>query len=1185
MASTPKIIGPDGVAREVTLFSTTIPSRFFRGTMGSDTVDMQISIRGGAFTSDPDLIVFEGSEFSFPNPSTFPEGLELAAGLNVIEVRSISFSGAVSASARVEVTLVQEADIGLVGVVPTNVSIEQFQDEVEVRIEGVNDTRFQGINFYASRFQGGGATGYQLVNLNTVTDFVVVQETTNIGTIQVDNPVATNPDGSVAADPLYVKIKETQTSSNDVIENLEDITLTPELAAAITEQEQESLLRTDFVEVFEVPETTSVIRSSYSLDTLVSRAFYSFRHNRQFGPASDPPTIPIGEFASAPFTEPLFYVATAVYFDPQTQLEVESAFSAEVVGQPVIIEENVGTFPSPARLEVVQQTIQSLTRTTPQLAVQPGAVIRDTFVDPVSNEVTRLRLLVDFMYRIQSFDTLLQIDGIEPDGTSTPVARSPYKQALGRVFSLNNPQDIQTIVDTAFDQLASRNDVFRKAGVRARGFVTFFTSTRPTETLFIPLGTRVASGAIQYVTTTDASIPIGNVAAFFNPTNGLYQIDVPIEASTAGDSGNLGAGQIRTIVSGLANLSVTNRNATFGGTNLETNLQLAERGRNAPSAVDSGTERGTLQTAADVAGVREAKVVSAGDEMMQRDYDTDFDKHVGGKVDVWIRGSSLGTVTDTFAFTFEIATDVQFVLIGNVLDYRFRALDVNVSPENPIAEMLDDEALGLGLRNATLGLFFDLTDVVVEDYRTIKLSTAEGIVQPPVALGDVVLGDYRYVTSTKFVFTRQPVDAVVSVTGQITGLLSDDNWEFNQPDDPLIDGRSTKAQSFLDIIQTNGVPSGDSITVSGESHIMLGEFDELLNNLGANPLTVAVFSTDGTIEYRGPDDPSGVSDYIIVPGTQTTALAIRRTSNSNIRSGQTVLVDYEHAENFTVEYQQNQVIPTVQEALDAQKHVTADVLAKEGVQVPVDITATIVTDPGTRSSTVDTNVRTNLTTFLRALSVGAAVRQSDIIAVIDGTRGVSYVETPLTKLTRAQDAYVVREEVVNSSPDDVVLLLGDDITPYSSSTVRTWLFTDPLNNPTSTGGGPDTIFRGVFQDDLALNLQDANPENLKASTGNAFIIGDEGLVIPGYSDDITIQIQFPAANTPAEIEQIRRDLTANRVMISLSVDDRPINHSYHATYTVAFVEARTQDIEASDIEYFVSGTFTLTFAEDRRLGQ
>jgi hypothetical protein len=1182
MVTTPKVIGPDGVARETTIFSTTMSSRFFRGQIDADTVDMQISIRGAAFTSDPDLIVFEGSTFSFPNPTTFPEGLELAAGLNLIEVRSISFSGAVSANAVVEATLVQESDTGLVGEIPSNISIEQKQDSVEVRIEGVPDSTFRGMNFYASRFQGGGSTGYQRVNINVVTDYVTLQETSSIGTLTVDSAVAASPDGTPAADPLYVKVTQTQTRSSNVLENLEDIVLTPELAAAITEQEQDNLLKTDFVKVYEVPETTSVIRTTYTLDSVVSRRFYLFSHNRQFGPANNPSTVPIGEFASTPLTEPLFYVATAVFYDSERQLEIESANSPEVVGQPTVIEENVGTFPAPARLQIVQDTIASLQRTTPQIAVQPGAVIRDVFVDPLSNEITRLRLLLDFLYRTQSFDTLLQIDGVESDGTSTPVARSPYKQALQRVFGINNPTEVQTILDTAFEQLASRNNIFRLAGVRARGFVTFFTRSRPTATLFIPLGTRVASGSLQYVTTTDAAIPIGNVAAFFNPSTGLYQVDVAIEADQPGSASNLGAGQIRTIVSNLSGLSVTNRNQTFGGTNQETNLHLAIRGRNALAAVDSGTERGTLQTAANVAGVQGVQVVGAGDPLMQRDFDPDYDKHIGGKVDVWARGESVGTVTDSFAFTYEIATDVQFVLIGNPLNLMFRALDVNLSTSNPLAQMLDDQAIGFGLRNASTGMYFDLTDVQILDYQTIQLSSS--VVQPTVTLGNVVLGDYRYVESTRFVFLRQPVSSVVSVTGTVSGDLPAANYRFVQPDDPLLKGRSTRAQSYLDIIQVNGIPSGDLVPVTGEEHLLLGEFDEFMNNLGANPLTVTVFNSTRTVRYRGPEDPSGVSDYVIVPGTQTTALAVRRTVNSQIRSGETVLVDYEHSENFTVEYQTNFVIPTLQQSLDALKHVTADVLGKAAVKVPIDVSATVVTQTGFRSAVVDTNLRRNLTAALRVLPQGGALRQSDIIAVIEQTRGVSYVEVPLRKLTRAAGSIVVRESVP-SADGDVEVMMGNTGLPYSTTTVKTWLLQNALNNPTSTGGGDGTQFAGVYKDDVLMALLLSSPAALKNTPDQAYIIGDAGIVIPSYSDDTTIQTNFPAANTPSEIAAIRRDLTANKVLVSLAANDRPQLHSFGVTYTVAFVEARTQDIELSQIEVFESGNFIFTYTEDRRLGR
>jgi uncharacterized phage protein gp47/JayE len=1179
MVATPKVIGPDGVARETTIFSTTISSRFFQGTMASDTVDMQISIRGNAFTSDPDLIVFEGTTFRFPNPVAFPDGLELAAGNNIIEVRSISFSGAVSASARVEATLVQEADIGLIGTPPSNISVEQLDDSVEIRAERVNDATFRGINFYASRFQGGGATGYQRINVETVTDFETVQETLNIGSLQTDNTVATNPDGTPAADPLYVQIKQTQTRTNEAVENLEDASLTPETAAAITFQEQQNLIKTDFVEILEVPETTTVLRTTLSVDSVVSRAFFIFDHNRQFGPANVPATVPIGEFSSAPITESLYYVTTAVFFDSARQVEIESAFSAEVVGRPVLIQRNVGTFPAPSRLGIVQTTIDAITRTTPQVAVQPGAVIRDTVVDPVSNEVTRLRLLVDFLYRIQSFDTLLQIDGVQSNGTSTPVARSPYKQALGRVFETQNPTDVQTIIDTAFEQQASRNGVFRLAGVRARGFVIFFRRARPTSTVFIPLGTIVASGGVQFATTTDASIPINNVGAFFNPSTGFYQILVPVEAQQPGTASNLGAGQIRTIVTSISGLSVTNPNATFGGRNQENNLGLSVRARRALASVDSGTEEGTLQVAANVAGVLDVRVVAAGDSLMQRDFDPDYDKHVGGKVDVWARGESLGNVTDTFAFTFEVATDVQFQVLGNPLALQFRALDDNLSPTNPIAQMLDDQTIGLGFRNASTGAFFDLTNVQVLDYRTIQLSS--DVVQPTVSFGNILLGDYRYVTSTRFTFTRQPVNSVVSVTGQLSGELSTDNYLFVMPDDPLIKGRSTKAQSYLEIVQVNGVPSGDLIPITSEQHIMLGEFDEFLDNLGTNVLTVAVYNSGRTVLYRGPEDPSGISDYVIDQGTQTTPVAIRRTPSSQILSGETVLVDYQHVENFTVEYQTNFVIPTLQEALDLRKHLTADVLGKAAVPVPVDVTATIVTDSGTRASSVDTNVRTNITTFLRALPMGGAVRQSDIAAVIDNTRGVSYVELPFRKLTRSAGSLVVRE-TVPSAAGDVSVILGSTYIPYSTETVKTWLFENPLDNPTTQGGGDGTQFTGVFKDDATLTLQLTDPQALKDGADRAFIIGNEGLSIPGYSDDATIQTQFPAANTAAEIEKIRRDLTGNRLLVSLAAADRPELHTFTATYTVAFVEQRTQDLEAGPIEFFGAGNLIFTFTEDLR---
>lgn len=1177
MAVTPKVYGPDGVLREVTVYSTTIPNQFYRGVISDDTVDMEISIRGGSFTSDPDFIQFEGTEFQIPNPAAFPDGLELAAGENVIQVRAISFSGAVTASAEIRVRLIQESDVGVQAQVPTNFFVERQNNQVLLTIEGLSDPNFRGINFYASQFSGGGATGYQRINLNVVGDFTAEYETQTIASFESDNEIATNPDGSVAADPLFVEIKETQTKGGDTIQRLEDVVLTPQLAAAITEQEQENLLKTDFVKQFEVPENVTSIRSSYQLDSLVERRFYSFEHSRTAGPVSTPPTVPVGSFSSLVNEVPLYYVARSVFFDPQNLIEVESPNSIEIVASPTTVTQTIGTWPTVSQRQIQQNTIADLLRTTPELGVQPGAIIRDVFVDPFSNEAVRLRFLVDFLHRTQAYDTLISIDGLTPSGAPTPVQQSAYKVALQQAFQLSRPQDVQSLIDQAFDQLAAQDGVTRKAGIQSRGIVTFFTRTQPTRTLFIPLGTQVSSGSVTYVTTQDSQIPFENSAAFFDPSTGLYSVDVPIRAEQAGKAGDVGRGQISTILSNVPGLSVVNQSKTFGGRNQETNYQLATRARVRLASVDTGTEQGIRNVAANEAGVEEAVVVDAGNPLMQRDFDPTNEVHVGGKADVWIRGASNATVTDTFAFVFREAFDVQFRLVGNPLLLTFRSLDPNVSEDNPLSGMLDFPAIGLGLRNASQGSFFNLTNVEVLDYRTIRLDASVG--QPSVSLGDVVLGDYRYTISRDFVLPRQPVGSIVSVTGQVSGVLPEDTYDLFRVSDPLVLGRSQVAGAFIRITPIDGVPSGQLIPVTNEQHIIIGEFDEFLNNLGVSTLTIQVFNLDRTIEYRGPNDPSGVSDYTILPGDQTQATAIRRIPGGNISSGQTLFVDYSYNENFVVEYTTNLVVSTTQGTINTTKGVTYDVLVKEALPTPLDISATVVKRAGVQTNQIQSNVQTNLETFLRALPLGSSVRQSDIIAVIDNTTGVSFVTTPLTNLARDAGTIIVREALTTAQKGDTTLLLGTNEQPFSSPTVNVWLIEDELNSATVTGGGPENEFRGVFQDEAEMVLQTSDPTSLQNDIGRAYIIGNEGLSIPGYSDDATLEQQNPTATT-TDIQEIRQSLTQNRVLVSLATDDRPSIHSYAVTYIVSSANEGARNINGGELEYFTLGDLVLTVTEE-----
>jgi hypothetical protein len=490
--------------------------------------------------------------------------------------------------------------------------------------------------------------------------------------------------------------------------------------------------------------------------------------------------------------------------------------------------------------------------------------------------------------------------------------------------------------------------------------------------------------------------------------------------------------------------------------------------------------------------------------------------------------------------------------------------------------MLDSTTAGYSFRNATTGQTFDLTDVQITGYNTIRLSTA--VVQPSVSLTDVVLGDYRRRTTNEFVLPRQPVRSISAVTGSVSGSLPSDGFRLVHPKSPLGDGRSALAEDYVQIITTtdsngNLVPSGDPIPVENEPHVMVGEFQEALDNLGANFLTIEVYNSDRSVQYRGPNDPSGISDYTIIQGSETVATAIQRVAGSAIASGQSVLVDYEHDENFSVQYNTNLVVQTAQDEVDEMKHLTADALAKDGIPVPVDISATIVLSRGSVKSTVDQLVRTNLTNQFNALRLGDPLRQGDVVAILDNTSGVSFPVVPLTSMYRQAGSQVVREELVTGQPGDSTYLSS-----LSTATVSTWLIEDELKAATLDNGGPANEFRGVFEDDVEMDLEVLPVSTVSLTDGRAYIIGSEGLSIDGFSDDTTLTNE--GFDTPEARQEERERLTANRIIVTTEVSDAPTNHDYAVTYIVGQDEG-AKNLSPSDAEYLTVGVFDFTYDEDQ----
>jgi hypothetical protein len=293
---------------------------------------------------------------------------------------------------------------------------------------------------------------------------------------------------------------------------------------------------------------------------------------------------------------------------------------------------------------------------------------------------------------------------------------------------------------------------------------------------------------------------------------------------------------------------------------------------------------------------------------------------------------------------------------------------------------------------------------------------------------------------------------------------------------------------------------------------------------------------------------------------------IQRAAVSLIVSGQTVVVDYVHDENFTITYVINDLLQEMQQTIDKSRHTTADVLVKQAVQNPVDIETTVQLKKGATKEKSDPLIRSNVSLIMNQKLIGQGVAQSHIDAAINNMTGVDFNVLPMAKLAYADGAIKLREQILSSAVRLTSLDVGGN---------EVYTFTDALENPTTDGGGGTTEHRGVFQDDEPMTLV-AVLQRVGDAPNQAFIVGSGGVIIAGYSDDATLIAEGFTTAATIQAERLRR--TANHVIISMSAisGDSPVWHKYACSYVVRG-DSGTHDITPSQVEFIDLGAFTITY--------
>lgn len=142
----------------------------------------------------------------------------------------------------------------------------------------------------------------------------------------------------------------------------------------------------------------------------------------------------------------------------------------------------------------------------------------------------------------------------------------------------------------------------RKTGTKARGVVTFATPDEPRVDIVIPKGTGVATKRdvevdfIRFYTTETKIMYFELRANYFDPTVGMWTIDVPVEAALEGEIGNVYPRAIKVLLSPIPGITtVFNKESTYGGLDSETDSSFRERIKKAILGRSLGQKTGLEQ--------------------------------------------------------------------------------------------------------------------------------------------------------------------------------------------------------------------------------------------------------------------------------------------------------------------------------------------------------------------------------------------------------------------------------------------------------------------------------------------------------------------------------------------------------------------------------------------------------------
>lgn len=247
---------------------------------------------------------------------------------------------------------------------------------------------------------------------------------------------------------------------------------------------------------------------------------------------------------------------------------------------------------------------------------------------------------------------------------------TPFIEQLSRLELKSSLKNIELLTDDEIDEIGENNYfISRRQGVQATTMLTlsFYNLNLLDESfqIKIPSGCtfQTASG-LEFQTQEMIILNREDIQEKYNRTNLVYEIEVPVIASNVGVEYNVNAGEITTCKTFISNnlLSVINNYDVTNGKDKETNENYINRIKDFYLSRQLGTSHGYKNfVMEELNEVTDVYVSGYKDEYMERDLfkvidnnDEKVDKHIGGMVDLYLKGCLYSEMTRTVTLNNDI---------------------------------------------------------------------------------------------------------------------------------------------------------------------------------------------------------------------------------------------------------------------------------------------------------------------------------------------------------------------------------------------------------------------------------------------------------------------------------------------------------------------------------------------------